>query len=98
MSDDVIDPPDPEYKRKAKADKKRKAKEFQEELNKKLPEDDLPVKITVRQAQKIAAIMRAVADGNSGYISALHDASEFLFTAANETTPNTRVSRPSAKQ
>lgn len=71
MSDDLIGPADPEYELKV-------AEAFQCAVNGAHEGDDLPVQITVRQAQKNAAIRGAVARGHSGYTDALRDASWFL--------------------
>lgn len=49
MSENLIDPADPEYELKV-------AEAFQRTVNGAHEGDDLPVQITVRQAMKIAAI------------------------------------------
>ena len=71
MSDDLLDPADPEYELKV-------AEWYQKTVDGPHDGDDLPVVITVRQAQKMAAIMSAVARGHSGYVDALRGASWFL--------------------
>lgn len=70
MSDDLIGPADPEYELKV-------ADAFQRTVNGAHEGDELTVQSTVRQAQKMAAIMAAVARGHSGYTDALRDASWF---------------------
>ncbi|ANI93688.1 hypothetical protein [Dietzia timorensis] len=55
------------------------------------------MQITVRQAQKIAAIMGAVARGHSGYTDALRDASWFLDAVVAEGRPHTVVSRSASE-
>lgn len=55
------------------------------------------MQITVRQAQKIAAIMGAVARGRSGYTDALRDASWFLDAVVAEGRPHTVVSRSASE-
>lgn len=59
--------------------------------------NDLPVQTTVCQAQKIAAIMGAVARGHSGYTDALRDASWFLDAVVAEGRPHTVVSRSASR-
>ena len=71
MSDDLIGPADPEYELNV-------AEAFQRTVNRAHEGDDLPVQITVRQAQKNAVSRGAVARGHSGYTDALRDASRFL--------------------
>lgn len=80
MSDDLIDPADPQYELKV-------AEWFQKTVDGPREGDDLPVVITVRQAQKMAAIMSAVVRGHSGYVDALGQASWFLTCAVFEATP-----------
>ena len=89
MSDELIDPADPEYDLKV-------AEWFQRKVDGPHDGDDLPVQITVRQALKIAAIMGAVARGHSGYTDALRDASWFLDCLVVEARPDMRASRSSA--
>ena len=55
------------------------------------------MQITVRQAQKIAAIMGAVARGHSGYTDALRDASWFLGAVVAEGRPYKVVSRSASE-
>lgn len=91
MSDDLIDPADPEYGPKV-------ADAFQCTVNGAHEGDDLTVQITVRQAQKIAAIMGAVARGHSSYTDALRDASSwFLDAVVAEGRPHTVVSRSASE-
>ncbi|PQZ55341.1 MULTISPECIES: hypothetical protein [unclassified Microbacterium] len=79
-----IDPADPEYELKV-------AEWFQSVTDGPKPGDDEPVRITVRQAQKIAAIMGAVSRGHEGYVNALRDASWFLDCVVAEGIPGERV-------
>lgn len=90
MSENLIDPADPEYELKV-------AEAFQRTVNGAHEGDDLPVQITVRQAMKIATIMGAVARGHSGYTDALRDASWFLDAVVAESRPDMIVSRSSAE-
>lgn len=90
MSDDLIGPAAPEYELKV-------AEAFQRTDNGAHEGDDLPVQITVRQAQKIAAIMGAVARGHSGYTDALREASWFLDAVVAEGRPHTVVSRSASE-
>ncbi len=83
MSDDLLDPGDPEYELKV-------AEAFQRMVNRRREGDDLPVRMTVRQALKIAAIMGALARGHSTYTDALGDASWFLQCLAVQAHPDMR--------
>lgn len=74
------------------------AKEYERRLNRRQDRDDLPVQITVRQAWKIAAIMGAVAKGNSSYIEALRHAQLFLDAVVAEGDPGTVNSPDPAKK
>lgn len=73
----LFDPADPEYQFKV-------AEWFQKVTDGPRPQDDIPVQITVRQAQKISAIMGAVARGQDGFNEALRFASWFLDCAQAE--------------
>lgn len=86
MSDELIDPADPEYDLKV-------AEWFQRKVNGSHEGDDLPVQMTARQALKIAAIMGAVARGHAGYTDALRDASWFLDCLVVDARPHMRASR-----
>lgn len=79
-SDGLFDPADPDYELKV-------AEWFQRTVDGPRHGDDDPVALTVRQAQKIAAIMGAVARGYSGYVDALREASWFLDCVVAEARP-----------
>lgn len=56
----------------------------QEHLDRPNDEDNKPVQITVRQAKKIAAVMREAARSSPDYSDMLKAADSFLSTAAEE--------------
>jgi hypothetical protein len=76
-----IDPADPEYELKV-------AEQYQAITNGPQRWDNEPVQITVRQAQKMSAIMSAVANGHESYVDALRAASWFLDCARAEAEPS----------
>lgn len=89
MSDELIDPADPEYELKV-------AEWWQRKVDGPHEGDDLPIQLTVRQAMKIAAITGAVARGHSGYTDALRDISWFLDCVVAEARPGMVVNRTAA--
>lgn len=76
-----VDPADPEYELKV-------AEQYQDLTDGAQRWDNDPVQITVRQAQKMAAIMSAVADGHDSYVDALRAASWFLDCVRAEVEPS----------
>ena len=80
MSEGPFDPADPEYELKV-------AEWYQRTVDGPRQGDDDPVVLTVRQAQKIAAIMDAVAHGYSSYVDALRAANWFLDCVVAEARP-----------
>lgn len=90
MSDELIAPAGPEYELKV-------AEWFQRKVNGPHDGDDIPIQLTVRQAQKIAAIMGAVTRGHTGYTDALRQASWFLECLTVEARPHMVASRSSAE-
>ncbi len=80
MDQGPIDPADPEYELKV-------AEWFQKTVNGSHEGDNAIVVVTVRQAQKITAIMGAVLRGHSAYNEALRDASWLLDCAVVEANP-----------
>lgn len=81
---DLLDRADPEHELKA-------ADQYQALMNAPKAGDEELARITVRQAQKIAAIMGAVARGHEDYLDALHAASWFLDCAYSEAMPGDHI-------
>lgn len=74
------------------------AEEYQKATDGPQPDDDLPVALTVRQADKIAAIIDAAANGHLTYLDLLKKVSWFLNISSLEAKPNFGISNRSAAE
>lgn len=71
---------------------------FNSNVNEPLPGDGLPAHVTRYQALKCAAIIKAYAQGQTGWQQHVHTVSSFLSASAMEAAYGTGVIHPSQEE